>query len=62
MRYDPIHVIDCRCTRCASPADRTLSDHPDLAALRKGAIAGAWAVGLIASAKFGPSILDWLAS
>ncbi|WP_030540580.1 hypothetical protein [Sphingobium sp. DC-2] len=70
MRHEVIstklHPLDCQCdlhreplvqrwARAADPAD-------ELDAIRKGLIAGTWVAGVLAGAKYAPTVIDWLCS
>lgn len=64
MRHDAIHPMECGCDRCGDRPALSFTDRltgPDeISAIQKGAIAAMWATGILAAAKYTPSIIDWM--
>lgn len=69
MRHEVIptklHPLDCRChLHRASLGHRfaRAAEPGDLDAIRKGLIAGTWVAGVLAGAKYAPTVIDWFCS
>lgn len=69
MRHEVIstqlHPLDCQCRLHRAPLSHRfarVAEPGDLDAIRKGLIAGTWASGVLAGAKYVPTVIDWLCS
>ena len=68
MRHEVIqtklHPLDCKCSLHRPRQNRWAAamEPGDIDALKKGVIVALWGNGLVATAHYAPSVIDWLFS